>query len=66
MKRKNNSHQMTVLPYSAGVYYITIWDKTLKDGVTFPYNTALGWSEVQQIFYDLTDTQIAEMMKEKK
>lgn len=66
MKNKNNSHLLTVLPYKTGEYYITIWNKSLKGGITFPYHTALGWSEVQQIFYDLTDTQIAEMLKDKQ
>lgn len=66
IKRKNNSHQMTILPYSPGVYYITIWNKDLKDGINFPYETAIGLSEVQDIFFALTDSQIEKMMKDKK
>lgn len=57
---------MTVLAYSEGIYRITIWNKDRKDGVNFEYKTALGWSEVQQIFYDLTDYQVEDILKEKK
>lgn len=65
MKRKNNSHLMTVLAYSPGVYIITLWEKDKKTGVNFEYKTALGWSEVQQIFYDLTDAQCDDILKKK-
>lgn len=61
-KRKNNSHLMTVLAYSEGVYVITIWHQDKKTGVSFEYKTALGWSEVQQIFYDLTNYQCEEIL----
>lgn len=66
MKRKNNSYLMTVLAYSPGVYRITIWEKDKKSGVNFEYKTALGWSDVQDIFYDLTDYQCEDILKEKK
>ncbi|MNK14330.1 hypothetical protein D3C87_324410 [compost metagenome] len=67
MKRKNNSHLMTILAYSPGIYRITIWNKDKKDGVNFEYKTALGTSEVQQIFFDLTDYQVEEiLLREKK
>lgn len=66
MKRKNNSHLMTVLAYSAGVYIITIWTKDKKTGVNFEYKTALGLSDVQDIFYDLTDYQCDDILKNKE
>lgn len=66
MKRKNNSHLMTILAYSAGVYIITIWTKDKKTGVNFEYKTALGLSDVQDIFYDLTDYQCNDILKNKE
>jgi hypothetical protein len=65
-KRKDNSHLMTVLAFSPGIYYVTIWHKDKKTGVTFPYETTLGTSEVQDIFYALTDSQCEDILKEKK
>jgi hypothetical protein len=65
VKRKNNSHLMTVLAYSAGVYIITLWSKDKKTGVNFEYKTALGLSDVQDIFYDLTDYQCEDILKNK-
>lgn len=63
MANKVNNYEIRIVKMSGDEYEITLYNREENKGRTFRYRTALGHSAVQEIFYDLTNAQCADIIE---
>lgn len=66
MKNKNNAYHINIVSTTDDSYDVTIQDPDTLERTSFSYATALGLSQVQDIFFALTDSQCQKILKGNK